>query len=117
MPNKELSELAVSALDDLKAVDIKCLDVSNLTDLTDFMIIATGTSNRHVSSIVDHLVMCCKEAGVSVLGVEGQDTNEWVLIDLADVVVHVMLPVTRDYYELERLWGPVGAIRRPDEQS
>jgi ribosome-associated protein len=116
MQNKQMSELAVSALDDLKAVDIRCLHVAPLTDVADYMIIATGTSNRHVSSMVDHLITRCKESGVDVLGVEGQDTNEWVLVDLVDVVVHVMLAATRDFYDLERLWGPAGDIQRPDER-
>lgn len=116
MQSKQLCDLVITAMEDLKAVNTLCLDVTALTDLADNMIIATGTSNRHVSSIVDHVAITCKAQGVKPLGIEGQDTAEWVLIDLVDVVVHVMLPASREFYDLERLWGPVEGIQRPDGQ-
>ncbi len=94
----------MAAIDDRKAVDALALPVSSLTDVTDHMVIASGTSNRHVRAIVDHLLQTVKANGFAVLGVEGRDRNDWVLVDLADVVVHVMRAETRAFYDLERLW-------------
>ena len=114
MNSKQLVDLAVVSLDELKAVDIKSLPVAEMTDITDYMVIASGNSSRHVSSIVDHLLLRCRENQVTVIGVEGQEEAEWVLIDLVDVVVHVMLPETREFYDLERLWGTVATMRKPE---
>jgi ribosome-associated protein len=105
MESEELKQLVVDALDELKGKDIKCLDVQEMTDIADYMIIASGTSNRHVRSLVESVVAKCKENGVQPLGVEGEDAAGWVLIDLVDVLVHVMLPKVRDFYDLERLWS------------
>lgn len=91
-------------LDEHKATDLRCLDVSHLTSLMDFMIVATGRSDRHVRALGDALIASCKENGIEVLGAEGQDAAEWLLVDLVDVVVHVMLPRTREFYEIEKLW-------------
>lgn len=99
-----LCALILEILEDLKAIDTVCLDVRHLTSITDAMIIASGRSDRHVRAIADALVERSKEAGVKALGVEGKDGGEWVLIDFADVIVHVMLPKTRDFYDLEKLW-------------
>ena len=99
-----LKKLIVSALEDLKAIDIKVMDVRGKTSFTDLMVIASGTSNRHVKSIADNVVVEAKAAGVIPLGVEGQREGEWVLVDLADAVVHVMQPSVRDFYNLEKLW-------------
>ena len=99
-----LSELVVGALDELKAQSIKCMDVRHLTSVTDVMVIATGRSDRHVRALADSIIESCKRAGEQPLGVEGQDAGEWVLVDLSDVVVHVMLPRVREFYNLEKLW-------------
>ena len=104
MDSEPLKELVVEALDDLKAVNTVTLDVTDLTDVMDYMVVASGTSNRHVKSLADNVCMEAKKQGMRPLGVEGQDAGEWVLVDFGDVVVHVMLPATRDFYDLERLW-------------
>jgi ribosome-associated protein len=104
MDAEPLKELVIEALDDLKAVNTVSLDVSDLTDVMDYMVVASGTSNRHVKSLADNVCMEAKKQGMRPLGVEGQDAGEWVLVDFGDVVVHVMLPATRDFYDLERLW-------------
>ena len=99
-----LKDMAMAAIADRKGVDAVALPVASLTDVTDYMVIASGTSNRHVRAIVDHLLQMAKEHGVAVLGTEGRERSEWVLVDLADVVVHVMRAQTRAFYDLERLW-------------
>jgi ribosome-associated protein len=105
MQSNRLSQLAVDALEDLKAVDIVVLDVRKLSDFTDYMIIANGRSARQVAALAENVVMKAKEAGEAPLGVEGLRGSEWVLVDLGDVVVHVMQPEVREFYQLEKLWG------------
>ncbi len=105
METENLQRVAVQALDDLKAQNIEIIDVRNKTTITDVMIIASGTSDRHVKALADHVVARVKSAGVRPLGVEGERDGEWVLVDLNDVIVHVMLPRVRDFYNLERLWS------------
>lgn len=105
MNSESLKQLVVDALDDIKGQDIVTLDVRQQTDIADHMVVASGSTDRQVKALVDNVLAKAKEQAVSVLGVEGQETNEWVLIDLADVIVHVMLPRIRDFYELERLWS------------
>ena len=105
MQAEQLKELVVEALGDLKAVNTVTLDVTDLTDVMDYLVIASGTSNRHVKSLADNVCMEAKKQGQRALGVEGEDAGEWVLVDFGDVVVHVMLPATRDFYDLERLWA------------
>ena len=100
-----LSDIAVQALEDMKAQEISCLDVSEYTDVMDTMIVASGTSNRHVKAIADNLATTCKSEGFKPIGIEGMDTAEWVLVDLGDTVVHIMLPATRVFYDLEKLWS------------
>ncbi|HAN28059.1 MAG TPA: ribosome silencing factor [Halieaceae bacterium] len=104
MQAENLKDLVTNALDELKGVNIATLDVRELTDVMDYLVIASGTSNRHVKSLADNVCMEAKKEGVRPLGVEGENPGEWVLVDFGDVVVHVMLPATRDFYDLERLW-------------
>lgn len=100
----ELEELVVSALEDFKALDIIVIDVSGQSPLTERMVIASGNSTRHVKSMAENLVVKSKEKGNPPLGIEGQQEGEWVLVDLNDVIVHLMLPQTRAFYNLEKLW-------------
>jgi len=99
-----LLEVAMDALEGMKAVNIKLIDVRELTDVTDTMIVATGTSDRHVRSIAGRVVEQCRAAGFKPMGVEGERDGEWVLVDLQDALVHVMLPRIREFYGLEKLW-------------
>lgn len=105
MQAEALRDLVVAALEDVKAVDTKVLDVRGKTAITDFMIIATGTSDRHVKALADNALKEARDAGVRPLGVEGERSAEWILLDLNDVVVHVMLRDVRDFYNLEKLWS------------
>jgi ribosome-associated protein len=107
-----LEKLALKALEDLKAVNIKVLDVRGLTDVADTMIVASGTSDRHVRAIAENVVVKAKQAGRRPMGTEGRQDGEWVLIDLQDVLVHVMLPRVREFYALEQLWEAPQAQRR-----
>ena len=100
-----LKKLVIDALEDLKAQDIKVLDVRGLSNVTDLMIVASGTSDRQVKAIAYHVVEKAKKKGLPPLGVEGEQAGEWALVDLGDAVVHIMLPQTRDFYNLEKLWG------------
>lgn len=115
MPLDRLQALVIDALEDLKGVDIKVLDVTGMTSITDRMVVVSGTSTRHVKSLAEHVVLKAKEAGNPPLGVEGEQAAEWVLIDLGDVVVHVMLPPVRAFYALEKLWsvGTAGSAELP----
>ena len=105
MNNDSLTEIVVKALEDLKASDIRTIDVRGKTAITDFMVIASGTSNRHVKALADSVASAAAAAGVAPLGMEGERDCEWLLVDLCDVVVHVMLPSARDFYGLEKLWS------------
>ena len=100
-----LLEMVITALEELKGVDIRVLDVRGLTTITDRMVIASGTSTRHVKALADNVVRKAKAAGHAPLGVEGEQAAEWVLVDLGDVVLHVMLPAIREFYGLEKLWS------------
>lgn len=100
----ELRELVLTALEDAKGRDVLALDVSETSSITDWMVLVSGTSNRHVKSLVDHVVARARDAGVEPLGMEGKALLDWVLVDLGDVVVHVMQQETRQFYDLERLW-------------
>lgn len=105
-----LVDIVIEALEEIKAKDVVTLDVSVLTDVMDHLVVASGSSNRQVKALADNVVERCKNAGYRPLGVEGMEGAEWVLVDLGDVVVHLMLPETRAFYELEKLWS-----LRPDD--
>jgi ribosome-associated protein len=111
MDSKTLQALAVTALEDGKAHDIKVIDVRGRTSIADYMVLATGTSDRHCKSLADRVVDASKESGLRPLGVEGTEGGEWILVDLYDVLVHVMQPRVRDFYNLEKLWDVVAQRR------
>ena len=116
MEAEQLRDLVLNSLEELKARDVKDIDVRDKTDVTDIIVIASGTSDTHVKAIADSVIQEAKRAGERPLGVEGETHGEWVLIDLDAVVVHVMLPRVRDYYNLERLWEvDVPAARKAHE--
>lgn len=100
-----ITDLVVDALDDLKAVDTKIVDVRGLSSVMDFLVVTSGNSSRHVKSLADNVVVKAKEAACPPIGVEGENDADWVLVDLGDVVVHVMQPAARSFYDLERLWS------------
>ncbi len=105
MNSEELSDLVIDALEEIKGLDIVKLDVRKMTTVTDWMIVASGTSSRHVQALVDNVAATAKTAGHRPIGVEGESGGEWVLLDLQDVLVHVMLPKVREFYNLEKLWS------------
>ncbi len=104
MTTEQLLQLVLFALDDGKGRDIKIIDVRGKTNIADFMVIASGTSERHVKSLAGHVVEEAKKNETQPLGVEGENVGEWVLVDLGDVIVHVMKPQTREFYQLEKFW-------------
>jgi len=109
-----LLQAVTAALEDMKAVNVRVLDVRGLTDVADTVVIASGTSDRHVRSIADRVVEQAKANGMRPFGVEGGREGEWVLVDLQDIVVHVMLPRVREFYALERLWDSDAAQVPPE---
>lgn len=109
MTPEVLRNLIVDALEDRKGRDVVAMDVTDVTDVTDYMIVVSGTSNRHVKALVDQVVEVASSAGVKPLGVEGRETHEWVLVDMGDALVHVMQSETRSFYDLERLWSELPA--------
>ena len=118
-PLEALRQTVNGALEELKARDIREIDVRGKTGVTDFMVIASGTSDRHVKSIANEVIVKAKEIGAAPLGVEGEREGEWVLVDLGDIVVHVMLPRVREFYALERLWtvGDQGPVEDASDNS
>lgn len=100
-----LQAIVTAALEDIKGVDIEVIDVRGLTSITDRMVIASGTSSRHIKALADNVVLKAKENGFAPLGVEGESDAGWILVDLVDVVVHIMMPDTREFYALEKLWS------------
>lgn len=111
-PPEALTQLVIDELEALKALDIKVINVQGRTTITDVMVIATGTSTRHVKALATSVATKAKEEGITPLGTEGEQSLEWMLVDLNDVVVHVMLRETRDFYNLEKLWD---ASPKPDK--
>lgn len=105
MNSEQLSDLVVEALEDVKGLDIVKLDVRKMTPVTDYMVVASGTSSRHVKALVDNVADRAREAGHKAVGLEGEEGGEWVLLDLQDTLVHVMLPKMREFYNLEKLWS------------
>jgi ribosome-associated protein len=110
--NSALEKGVLAALEDMKAVNVKLLDVRGQTDVTDAMIVASGNSDRHVRAIADRVIEKARDLGQRPMGVEGLRDNEWVLVDLQDVLVHVMLPRVREFYAIEQLWEPAPAAPR-----
>lgn len=109
---KALLDTVVTALDDGKAVDIKVLDVRKLTAMADYMVVATGRSSRQVKALADQVEEAARALGVKPLGVEGQQGAEWILVDLNDVICHVMQAETREFYQIEKLWTPLPKTRK-----
>ncbi len=105
MKAKELQLLVIDALEDIKAEDIQVLDVTAMTDVTDYMIIATGKSTRQVKALANSVSSQAKAAGIIPMGVEGEDVGEWALVDLGDVIAHILTPEMRATYNLEKLWS------------
>lgn len=116
---QSLKDIVISALEEVKAQNIISLDVRELTGIMDTMVVASGNSNRQVKSLATNVAVEGKKAGFDLIGVEGDDTSEWILVDFGDVIVHVMLPATRAFYDLERLWSmrPGDFPGNDDEQT
>ena len=113
----ELSQLVIDALEDVKAIDIRVLDVETISNFTDRMVIASGSTVRQVKALANSVIVSVKESGGHVLGQEGENPGEWILLDLGDVVVHIMVPQVRDFYNLEKLWAIDGEMSQPDDSS
>ena len=104
MQGTELKDFIAAQLEEIKAKEITVIDIAGKSTIADFMVICSGTSSRHVKSIAIMLIKELKSRGLPPIGVEGEDVSEWVLVDSGDVIVHIMMPTTRDYYQLEKLW-------------
>lgn len=111
MTSEELRDLAMNNLDEMKGIDIALIDVRTLTTITDYMIVCTGRSTRHVKALADSLAAKAKEMKAKTVRVESDAGNEWILVDLGDVVAHIMVSATRSFYGLEDLWEPVKELR------
>ncbi|MCE9679017.1 ribosome silencing factor [Shewanella sp. AS1] len=105
MQSAELKQFVIDKVEDLKARDIVVLEVTNQSNITDYMVVCSGTSKTHVKAIAENVVVEAKRAELHIYGVEGRDSSEWVLVDLGDVILHVMQDQTRDFYQLEKLWS------------
>jgi ribosome-associated protein len=112
MDIRKMQKVAVSALEDIKARDIEVFDVQHITSLFDRVIIATAESARQTKALANNVREKLKAAGASIQGVEGEETGEWVLVDAGDIVVHIMQPATRQFYNLEELWGQAAPKKR-----
>ncbi len=117
MNTLDLQKLTINSLEDLKGQDIVALDVADRTSVTDWMIVVTGTSARHVKSLANEVVEKSKEAGVRPLGVEGEEDGNWILVDLGDVLTHVMTRESRDFYALEKLWAVEESAEEPASEG
>ena len=114
MPKTSLNDIIKLALEDLKGIDVLTMDVREMTSIADQMVLATGTSNRHVKALSRSVIDQAKEQGFRPLSTEGEDTSDWVLVDFGDTIVHIMLPETREFYDLERLWTLTPDSRQQD---
>ena len=112
MDIEAMKEAVIDALEDIKGFDITVMDVRKLTSMTNYMVVASATSTRQAKAMADNVREKLKELGVEVRGVEGEKEGEWVLVDLSDIIVHIMLPATRAYYNLEQLWGAAEQQRK-----
>ena len=117
MKLKEINDLVLNSLEDMKAVDIMSIDVTGKSSMTDVLFFATGNSTRHVKSIAENVVIDAKKSKLDVIGTEGKGSAEWVLVDLNDVIVHVMLESTREFYQLEKLWEADDADDKSVEEA
>ncbi len=115
--SETLNKILLKSIDDLKGRDVVTLDVRDLSDVMDTLIIVSGTSNRHVKSLVDNAVEEAKKAGFQPIGVEGKESGEWVLVDFGDTVLHAMMPTTRSFYDLEKLWSLEPTVRSKDDNG
>ena len=115
MEINKMKDAVVSALEDIKAKDITVLNVAKMTSLCEYMIIASADSSRQTKALANNVQVKLKEAGAHVYGVEGEQSGEWVLVDLGDIVVHIMVPAVREYYNLEQLWGAAEDRRKKAE--
>jgi ribosome-associated protein len=111
MKSDELRDLAISILDDMKGSDVIHFDIREMTSIADYMIICSGRSSRHLQAMADELALKAKAKKIHPIHIEGQGENEWILIDLGEVIVHVMTPNARSFYDLESLWEPVKELR------
>lgn len=114
--SKKLAQVAVTALEDMKGQSVKCINVENLTQITDYMVIATGRSSTHIKALADEVVEHIEAEGGKIVGIEGKLQSEWVLVDAGDVVVHIMMAPVRALYNLEELWN-FGAGDKADSSS
>lgn len=112
MKSKELVKIAVDALEEIKAYDIVVMEIDKMVALFDYMIVVSADSNRQTRALANNVQEKVKAAGVTVFSMEGQETGEWLLVDLGDVVVHIMLPAVRDYYDLEALWAETKSLKK-----
>lgn len=117
MKTDDLKKIVIDALDSLKAIDLITIDIHELTTLADVMIICSGRSNRHVKSLAENVVVSAKKHNLSYIKTEGEKEGEWVIVDLADIIVHIMLPATRSFYNLEDLWEPIQLLREQNGHS
>lgn len=115
MKLEDMQTLVITALEDYKAKDITTLDVRELTDVMDTMIICSGTSARHLATLSEQVVKRAKEHGLTPAGVEGEESGDWILVDLVDIVVHIMMPSAREFYSLEKLWSTTERLRQQQQ--
>lgn len=117
MTLEEMKLAVIDALEDIKAFDITVMDVQKITSMTSFMIVASANSTRQCKAVADNVRKKLKEKGADIRGTEGEQEGEWVLVDLDDIVVHIMVPTTRAYYNLEQLWGEAESRRSPSKSA